>query len=117
MKFHQIFIACLLGATQAFQIVPSSAPRKAFDKQRDNNNNGGQTSTALANTKAEEIARHVSNGKEAAAIAAFAAAMAPLAANAQDVGENDVIGLGVGLVATVVSLALGFAVGYGTLAE
>merc|ERR1712087_258955 len=54
-------------------------------------------------------------GKEAA-IAAFATAIAPVAAtNAVD--EGVVIGYGAGLVACVVSLAVGFAIGYGTLAK
>merc|ERR1719491_169659 len=53
----------------------------------------------------------------AAAIAAFATAMAPFAAHAADVDEAVVIGYGAGLVACVVSLAVGFAIGYGTLAK
>ena len=53
--------------------------------------------------------------QNAAAVAAFATAMAPLAANAVD--EGVVIGYGAGLVACVVSLAVGFAIGYGTLVK
>ena len=53
----------------------------------------------------------------AAAIAAFATAMAPFAAHAADVDEGVVIGYGAGLVACVVSLAVGFAIGYGTLVK
>mmetsp|Transcript_11382 Transcript_11382/g.17077 ORF Transcript_11382/g.17077 Transcript_11382/m.17077 type:complete len:104 (+) Transcript_11382:44-355(+) len=53
--------------------------------------------------------------QNAAAVAAFATAMAPFAAHATDVDEATVIGLGVGLVACVVSLAVGFTIGYGTL--
>ena len=51
-----------------------------------------------------------------AAIAAFATAVAPVAA-ANAVDESVVIGYGAGLVACVVSLAVGFAIGYGTLAK
>ena len=51
-----------------------------------------------------------------AAIAAFATAVAPVAA-ANAVDEGVVIGYGAGLVACVVSLAVGFAIGYGTLAK
>eukprot|EP00578_Thalassiosira_sp_NH16_P028589 CAMPEP_0181085168 /NCGR_PEP_ID=MMETSP1071-20121207/5090_1 /TAXON_ID=35127 /ORGANISM="Thalassiosira sp., Strain NH16" /LENGTH=106 /DNA_ID=CAMNT_0023166961 /DNA_START=200 /DNA_END=517 /DNA_ORIENTATION=+ len=53
--------------------------------------------------------------QNAAAIAAFATAMAPFAAHAEGVDEGIVIGYGAGLVACVVSLAVGFAIGYGTL--
>lgn len=55
--------------------------------------------------------------QNAAAIAAFATAMAPFAAHAADVDEGIVIGYGAGLVACVVSLAVGFAIGYGTLVK
>lgn len=51
-----------------------------------------------------------------AAVAAFATAMAPFAANAA-VDEGVVIGYGAGLVACVVSLAVGFSIGYGTLVK
>lgn len=53
----------------------------------------------------------------AAAVAAFATAMAPFAAQAADIDEGVVIGYGAGLVACVVSLAVGFAIGYGTLVK
>ena len=55
--------------------------------------------------------------RNAAAVAAFATALAPLAAQAADVDEGVVIGYGAGLVACVVSLAVGFAIGYGTLVK
>mmetsp|Transcript_6640 Transcript_6640/g.13618 ORF Transcript_6640/g.13618 Transcript_6640/m.13618 type:complete len:108 (-) Transcript_6640:210-533(-) len=55
--------------------------------------------------------------QNAAAIAAFSTAMAPFAAQAADVDEGVVIGYGAGLVACVVSLAVGFAIGYGTLVK
>lgn len=51
-----------------------------------------------------------------AAVAAFATAMAPFAAQAATtVDDATVIGYGAGLVACVVSLAVGFSIGYGTL--
>ena len=53
----------------------------------------------------------------AAAVAAFATAMAPFAAHATDVDEATIIGYGAGLVACVVSLAVGFSIGYGTLVK
>ena len=53
----------------------------------------------------------------AAAVAAFATAMAPFAAQAADVDEATVIGYGAGLVACIVSLAVGFTIGYGTLVK
>ena len=55
--------------------------------------------------------------KNVAAVAAFATAMAPFAAHAEAVDEATVIGYGAGLVACVVSLAVGFAIGYGTLVK
>lgn len=55
--------------------------------------------------------------KNAAAMAAFATAMAPFAAHAAEVDEATVIGYGAGLVACVVSLAVGFSIGYGTLVK
>lgn len=67
-----------------------------------------------APVKTSEEAKQDAN-PNAAAVAAFATAMAPLAAQAQDADEGAVIGFGVGLVACVVSLAVGFSVGYGTL--
>mmetsp|Transcript_27757 Transcript_27757/g.66978 ORF Transcript_27757/g.66978 Transcript_27757/m.66978 type:complete len:144 (-) Transcript_27757:101-532(-) len=57
----------------------------------------------------------VKDEKKAAAVAAFATAMAPFAAHATEVDEATVIGYGAGLVACVVSLAVGFSIGYGTL--
>jgi hypothetical protein len=57
------------------------------------------------------------DNQNAAAVAAFATAMAPFAAHAADVDEGVVIGYGAGLVACVVSLAVGFAIGYGTLVK
>lgn len=53
----------------------------------------------------------------AAALAAFATALAPIAAHATEVDEATIIGYGAGLVACVVSLAVGFAIGYGTLVK
>jgi hypothetical protein len=55
--------------------------------------------------------------KNIAAMAAFATAMAPFAANAEVIDEATIIGYGAGLVACVVSLAVGFAIGYGTLVK
>lgn len=82
--------------TQAFTIAPSNSPRKrkAFDKQKPSS-----PSSNSAHPQAEEhkhkVARFVPNGhsqpssSQATALAAFAAAMAPLAANAGDVAEVD----------------------------
>ena len=53
----------------------------------------------------------------AAALAAFATAIAPLAANAEELDTSAVAGFGVGLVACVVFFAVGFSVGYGTLVK
>jgi len=81
---------------------------------------------APVNTPRQNVALSMSNtpeplnefkaDKKAAAVAAFATSMAPFAANAA-VDESVVIGYGAGLVACVVSLAVGFAIGYGTLVK
>ena len=52
-----------------------------------------------------------------AAVATFTTAMAPFAANAAEVDNATAIGFGTGLVACVVSLAVGFSIGYGTLVK
>jgi len=56
--------------------------------------------------------------RRAAATAATAAALlTPLAAQADTIDENTVVALGIGLVSCVVSLAVGFTIGYGTLTK
>ena len=70
--------------------------------------------TQLAASKMPEQSEPLEH-KKAIAMAALATSVAPLAANAVD--EGVVIGYGAGLVACVVSLAVGFAIGYGTLAR
>ena len=62
-------------------------------------------------------AKAANANSNAAAVAAFATAMAPFAAHATDVDEATIIGYGAGLVACVVSLAVGFSIGYGTLVK
>ena len=71
---------------------------------------------SLSMSKAPEPVSEMKS-KNAAAVAAFATAMAPFAAHADVVDEATVIGYGAGLVACVVSLAVGFAIGYGTLVK
>ena len=71
---------------------------------------------ALQMSKAPEPISELKE-KNVAAMAAFATAMAPFAAHAEAVDEATVIGYGAGLVACVVSLAVGFAIGYGTLVK
>lgn len=95
-----ILVAALIACASAFAPVApttrspvrSAKPLAAVPKDSETNNN-------------------------AAAIAAFATAMAPFAANAADIDEGVIIGYGAGLVACVVSLAVGFAIGYGTLVK
>ena len=84
----------------------------------------------LAMSKEQTPVTEMKNNN-AAALAAFASAMAPLIAHAEEgdaplaavstvataVDEATVIGYGAGLVACVVSLAVGFAIGYGTLVK
>lgn len=73
-----------------------------------------------AANKIPEPVKVVHSNKEsqnAAAMAAFTTALAPFAAHASDIDEGTIIGYGAGLVACVVSLAVGFAIGYGTLVK
>ena len=102
MKTFQILIVIVLVAC-ATAFAPAARP--AFAK-----------TTSLAMSKLSEP-ETVATKPNAAAIAAFATAMAPLAAYATDVDEGTVIGWGAGLVACVVSLAVGFSIGYGTLVK
>ena len=93
-----IFFAAIIACTSAFS-TPS--PKTTFKP------------AAVVPTVEAKAAEN----KNAAAIAAFATAMAPFAAHAEGVDEATVIGYGAGLVACVVSLAVGFSIGYGTLVK
>lgn len=102
MKSFQLFlIAVLVACASAFAPVAS---RTAAVKP-------------LAASKLPEPMKEARDTKNAAAIAAFATSIAPFAAHATEVDEATVIGYGAGLVACVVSLAVGFAIGYGTLVK
>ncbi|KAL3799803.1 hypothetical protein HJC23_010453 [Cyclotella cryptica] len=107
MKNCQILILAVIVAT-ASAFAPIVAPT---------------TRSPVKNAKATPLSmvpKDESSSQEkqnAAAIAAFATAMAPFAAHAADIDEGVVIGYGAGLVACVVSLAVGFAIGYGTLVK
>jgi hypothetical protein len=103
-SFSLILIAVFVACASAFApIAPqTTTSRPAF--------------TSLAVSKLPESSESVRANKQAAAIAAFATAIAPIAA-ANAVDEATVIGYGAGLVACVVSLAVGFAIGYGTLVK
>ena len=74
---------------------------------------------AVPKQEVETAAAPQNLNPNAASIAAFATAMAPFAAHAEGavVDEATVIGYGAGLVACVVSLAVGFTIGYGTLVK
>ena len=103
-SFQQI--ALLLVATLACVsgFAPVSTPR--------------QSAIALSMSKASPEPQF-NVDKKTAAVAAFATAMAPFAAHAENtvVDESTIIGYGAGLVACVVSLAVGFSFGYGTLSK
>ena len=101
MKSFQLFlIAVLVACASAFAPVASKT----------------SAVKPLAASKLPEP-METRDTKNAAAIAAFATSVAPFAAHAADVDESTVIGYGAGLVACVVSLAVGFAIGYGTLVK
>jgi len=101
-SFQQI--ALLLVATVACVsgFAPVSTPRQ---------------NVALSMSSTPEPLNEFKQDKKAAAVAAFATAMAPFAAHADTIDESVVIGYGAGLVACVVSLAVGFSIGYGTLSK
>ena len=62
-----------------------------------------------------EVPKSEPSANAKAALMGLSTALAPMAAHADTVDEAQVIGLGVGLVACIVSLAVGFTIGYGTL--
>jgi hypothetical protein len=101
-SFQLILIAFFVACASAFAPVHN---KKAVAFQ------------PLAASKLPEPVKESYNHKNAAAVAAFATAIAPFAAHATEVDEATVIGYGAGLVACVVSLAVGFAIGYGTLVK
>ena len=96
-RFLVIFVA-LVASASAFT-TPMNKP--AFKT----------TSLQMSNNVEQQ------SNPNAAAIAAFATALAPLAAHAEEIDQGVIIGYGAGLVACVVSLAVGFAIGYGTLVK
>ena len=101
MKAVQVIIlAVVVACASAFAPIQSSRPAVK----------------PLAMNKLPEPVNDMKE-KNTAALAAFATAMAPFAAHADTVDEATVIGYGAGLVACVVSLAVGFAIGYGTLVK
>lgn len=102
MKSFQFFLIALVVAC-ASAFTPVSTSRAALKP--------------LAASNLPEPIKETRETKNAAAVAAFATAVAPFAAHAADVDEGVVIGYGAGLVACVVSLAVGFAIGYGTLVK
>lgn len=102
MKAVQILLlAVVVACANAFAPVASRSAVKPL---------------AMSNQAPEPVKEF--KDKNAAAVAAFATALAPFAAHADGaVDEATVIGYGAGLVACVVSLAVGFAIGYGTLVK
>ena len=101
-SFQQIvvLVVALVACASAFT-TPSPMTRPTFSALQMSNN----------------VEQPSSKNPNAAAIAAFATALAPMAAHADGIDEGIVIGYGAGLVACVVSLAVGFAIGYGTLVK
>merc|ERR1712157_261257 len=100
-----VIFAALVACASAFT-TPSPMTRTTFKT----------TSLAMGNNIEQQSTEKVTTNPNAAAVAAFATALAPLAAHAE-VDQGVVIGYGAGLVACVVSLAVGFAIGYGTLVK
>ena len=104
MKSYQLIVIALVVACASAFAPASQRP----------------TFQPLAASKLPEPIREtadINKDNKAAAMAAFATALAPMAANAASVDEGTVIGYGAGLVECVVSLAVGFSIGYGTLVK
>jgi hypothetical protein len=106
-SFQIILIAVLIAVASAFAPNVNKAKVVVFQPLAANKLPEAQSTT-------NDIRSLTPN---AAAMAAFATALAPFAAHATDVDEATIIGYGAGLVACVVSLAVGFAIGYGTLVK
>ena len=100
-SFQQIALLLVAAVACVSGFAPVNTPRQ---------------NVALSMSNTPEPLNEFKADKKAAAVAAFATSMAPFAANAA-VDESVVIGYGAGLVACVVSLAVGFAIGYGTLVK
>jgi len=106
MKTYQaiaLILATFVATCAGFTSPSTSVKRPAFK------------ASALMSKSSEKSTTE--GNPNAAAIAALTTALAPFAANAADVDEGVIIGYGAGLVACVVSLAVGFAIGYGTLVK
>lgn len=100
MKILSLFLLCAFITTNN-AYTPSSVPRKAFSTDV-------KKSGSVESSDAGYERRRVKT-------AAIATAMAPVVYRAVEEDEEDSVGIGTGLIACVVSLALGFSLGYGTL--
>jgi hypothetical protein len=103
-SFQVLLIALMVACASAFAPIATT-------------NNKVATFKPLFAAPEPMLNKEERNNKNAAAMAAFATTLAPFVANAADVDEATIIGYGAGLVACVVSLAVGFAIGYGTLVK
>jgi hypothetical protein len=104
-SYQQILLVLVASLACVSGFAPAATPRSV-------------KTLSMGKNTPEPLKEFVKDDKKAAAVAAFATAMAPFAAHADTVvDEATVIGYGAGLVACVVSLAVGFAIGYGTLAK
>jgi hypothetical protein len=104
-SFQQIvlFLVASLACGSAF--APVNSPRQSMK------------ALSMSDNSKSPVEFKIEDEKKAAAFAAFTTALSPFAAHADAVDESVVIGYGAGLVACVVSLAVGFAIGYGTLVK
>jgi len=104
-SFQQIALLLVASLACVSGFAPVTTPRQSAK------------ALSMSNKSPELLKEFVKDEKKAAAVAAFATAMAPFAAHADVIDESVVIGYGAGLVACVVSLAVGFSIGYGTLSK
>ena len=104
MKSIQIIsIVAVAFVTSSKAFTPATNSRTSFSIQ---------TSQPSSKTNTAKAPVHKDHN---AAFAAFATAMTPIVVQATEVDEGTVVGVGAGLVACIVSLAVGFSIGYGTL--
>ena len=100
-RIISFIFSIVVASSGAF--TPTSNSRTSFSLQN--------TPTSTKPSKAEAPIHKNHN----AAFAAFATAMAPVVVQAAEIEDGTAVGFGAGIVACVVSLAVGFSIGYGTL--
>lgn len=100
-QLTSLMLIILVASSNAF--APQASPKTSFAIQ----------ATPVSTKTSKDVAPIHRNHN--AAFAAFTTALAPVVVQAAEIDESTAVGYGAGIVACVVSLAVGFSVGYGTL--